>query len=99
MEIVDEAWRQRAWEVLAGAAPDALIAWTQDGNVLAWNEGTTRLYGYEVGEVVGRDVRAELGIHDNDVWPSASLQGPIALELDRYHKDGTSLVVLSNCDR
>ncbi len=95
MEGEEEAWCQRAWEVLAGAATDALIAWTQDGKVLAWNEGATCLYGYEACEVMGRDMRAEFGIRDSDVWPPASLQGPIALELDRRQKDGTPLVVLA----
>ena len=96
METQGESWRHRVWEVLAGAAAEALIAWTPDGRVLAWNEGATHLYGYEPCEVMGRDMRAEFGMGDAHAWPPASLRGPLALELDRRHKDGAPLVVLAN---
>ena len=99
MEMTEERWRQRAWEVLGGAARDAMIAWTQDGRVLVWNAGATRLYGYEVSEAVGRDMRAALGMSDSDLWPPASFSGPLTLEIDRRRKDGAPLVVLVELHR
>ncbi len=94
METQGDTRRQRAWAVLAGAAAEALIAWTRDGRVLAWNEGASRLYGYEACEVMGRDMRVELGGPDAGAWPPVLPKGPLAFEVDRRHKDGTALVVL-----
>ncbi len=91
-----EAWRHRAWAVLGQVSAEAMIAWAHDGRVLVWNDGATRLYGFEARQVLGRDARSWLGIPDHTCWPPADLHGRLALELERRHKDGTPLAVLAD---
>src|SRR6185503_19507686 len=40
--------------VLEGATGFAIVALDVQANVVAWNEGARRIYGYEANEVVGR---------------------------------------------
>ncbi len=41
---------------LVRSSDDAVIGKTLDGVVVFWNDGATRLYGYEPSEMVGRDI-------------------------------------------
>src|SRR5690349_14031671 len=40
--------------VLEGSTEYAIIAKDFDGQVLAWNEGARRIYGYEAADVIGK---------------------------------------------
>ena len=41
--------------VLESSTEYSVIAMDLDGKIALWNEGARRIYGYEPGEVVGKD--------------------------------------------
>lgn len=44
-----------AW--LVESSEDAIIAKSLDGNILSWNTGAAKLYGYTAAEAIGRSIR------------------------------------------
>lgn len=38
------------------SSSDAIVGKALDGTILTWNDGARRLYGYEAGEIVGRNI-------------------------------------------
>lgn len=41
-------------ELLVDQSPDALFALSFDGNVLSWNAGAEKIFGYAAHEAIGR---------------------------------------------
>lgn len=39
---------------LLDVSNEAIFSWEYDGNILSWNKGAERLYGYSAGEAIGR---------------------------------------------
>jgi PAS domain S-box-containing protein len=68
--------------VLEGATGFAIIALDVHANVVAWNEGARRIYGYDASEVVGRAHFSML--HDA---PMGAID-PIPALLDQVKRDG-----------
>jgi PAS domain-containing protein len=46
----------RLSQVLVDASPDALIAMSPAGDILFWNNGAERIFGYTPEEAVGRTI-------------------------------------------
>jgi two-component system CheB/CheR fusion protein len=47
---------ERLREAIAASKDFAVVGTTGDGTVTSWNEGATRMYGYEPGEILGRPI-------------------------------------------
>jgi len=54
--------RERAWQIesrlaaIVASSDDAIISKTLEGEVLTWNAGAERLFGYKESEVVGKSI-------------------------------------------
>ncbi|HEX2669233.1 MAG TPA: PAS domain S-box protein, partial [Polyangiaceae bacterium] len=76
--VLDEATHRPAYEmglseraallnsILESSTEYSIIAKDLDGTIRAWNEGARRLYGYEPGEVIGKE-SAFILHHPDDV--------------------------------
>ncbi len=85
-------------EALIDESPDALLALSIDGRVLAWNRGAEFIFGYTVDEAIGtpledlvvpEDHRAEARQALSDVMD----KGTFLLEAVRRRKDGSLIQV------
>jgi PAS domain S-box-containing protein len=41
---------------IVASSDDAIVSKTLDGTVTSWNEGATRIFGYEAGEMIGQPI-------------------------------------------
>jgi protein-histidine pros-kinase len=77
--------------------PDALIATTPDGRVVAWSRGAERMFGYTRDEVAGRTLVEVLIPEDHaaerEAWRSAVEGGGAVYETVRRRKDGSLVLV------
>jgi PAS domain S-box-containing protein len=48
--------RQR-FEAVAGSVADAIVMTDEPGNILSWNAGAARIFGYDASETVGQPLR------------------------------------------
>jgi two-component system cell cycle sensor histidine kinase/response regulator CckA len=81
--------------ILETSTEHSIIALDLSGNVVAWNEGARRLYGYEAAEIIGRsgfDLHALTGVTDGTaqtILAETLATGTWSGELTRRRKDGT----------
>ena len=97
---MDITARKRAEEQLAhmaavvDSADDAIVSKTLDGVVKSWNGGATRIFGYEVDEMVGRPITVIIPpeLHHEEAEILAKIRAGQRVEhyvTTRLAKDGT----------
>lgn len=86
-------------ELIVESSPDGIIGKDINGNIISWNTGAERLFGYTRQEAVGRSL-AELIIPERLIREEAEIlcrvrQGETvtAFETQRHRKDGTEFAV------
>src|SRR3990167_1318927 len=81
--------------ILASSTEYSIVAKDLKGNILAWNEGAHRIYGYEPSDIIGSSAFI---LHDpvdvksgkaQAILDEARKTGKWAGELKRVRKDGT----------
>lgn len=80
---------------LLDLASDAIIVHDLEGDVLFWNHGATRMFGYEAAEVLGRraaDVNYQDAAVVGEAVGVAFANGQWAGELQMHRRDGSPLV-------
>ncbi len=90
---------ERWWRAVVESAPQALIATDAEGTVRLWNPAAERLYGWQAGEVIGRNV-IEILVPDDSAGEARTIvaglrsgeswTGPFSVR----HKDGTMVRAL-----
>lgn len=92
--------QQDSWQArLLQAAHDAFIVHDQNGRVLFWNQGASRLYGWSEAEALGQNIhnllktngsivpeKIDRTLHDGESWEG---------ELEHIRRDGSPLIVHS----
>ncbi len=90
--------RMRDQAELIDQAHDAIIVCDQAGDILFWNQGATRLYGFSQEQVIGTRIRDVLKTHGerlNDAVREVRRAGEWTGELVRTCADGTEKTVES----
>ncbi|MBB5551036.1 sensor histidine kinase [Rhizobium lentis] len=95
----DEALRaseERLQLILESAVDYAIFAFDRDGRIISWNTGACRIFGYEEGEILGRDARIlflpedrEAGAPDSEM-ATALERGRADNERFHLRKDGST---------
>src|SRR4029079_12246639 len=82
--------------ILESSTEYSVVGKDLQGNILLWNEGARRLYGYEPEEVVGRANSAILHVPEDvaagkhrEIMAAAVADGKWEGTLERLRKDGT----------
>jgi len=92
------------WQNVIDHAPTAIIVCDEAGRIIAWNDGATRLFGWEDAEIMGSTTKFlmpcdELRRKHDELWHDATLKevlfsGKIfELVTDAMHKDGHTIQV------
>jgi PAS domain S-box-containing protein len=89
-------------ESVLARAPDAIVTLDAQHNILEWNAGAERLFGYTLEEVVGRNIDDLITASDADVFEEAAAltqqvlagESVPATEMVRYRKDGSPVDVI-----
>jgi PAS domain S-box-containing protein len=75
LQSSDVVENQRAEKAIAHLAAivessdDAIVSWTLQGNIVSWNSGAERMYGYCAEEVLGKQATLLLPPHNIDEPP------------------------------
>jgi PAS domain S-box-containing protein len=90
-----EELRSRLAAIVA-SSDDAIISKSLDGIIVTWNEGATRIFGYEPDEVVGRPITILIPPDRLDEEPAILAQLRKGQRVDHYHtvrvrKDGSAV--------
>ena len=98
LDLTERKDAEREQERIAAAAEfatDAIVSTDRDGVVRHWNAGAARLYGYNTGEAVGRQIRElTLGLAADAAEFEKVLAGErVQHEAQRRRKDGTVIDV------
>ncbi len=101
--LQDQEW-VRADRLLAAAVAssgDAIIGRTPEGQVLSWNEGAERLYGYSAEEMLGQDLAVLVPLERRRELPELLArvrrgESVSDLRTERRRKDGTRISVVLN---
>lgn len=96
-EITERRRAQNKLRELASivtSSDDAILSTTLEGNIISWNAGAERLYGYSAEEMVGKNVRLLVpGEHQQeveDIYRSVRNGQSVAhFESQRLRKDGS----------
>jgi PAS domain S-box-containing protein len=94
------------WQNIIDHIPTAIVATNDAGEIIAWNNGATVLFGWEEDEVMGSTTdflmpSNELREQHHELWANSDLKQELfegkILELttDAAHKDGTMVCVKS----
>jgi PAS domain S-box-containing protein len=91
-------------ESVLACVPDAIVTLDAQHNILEWNPGAERLFGYTLEEVVGRKLDDLITGPDTDVFEEATsltrrilTRGSVSLtEMVRYRKDGSPVDVIAS---
>ena len=83
---------------LIDESPDALLAISIDGRVLAWNRGAEVIFGFTAEEAVGQLLEQLVIPEDQRAQARQALwdviaKGTVLLEAARRRKDGTTIQV------
>jgi PAS domain S-box-containing protein len=89
-------------ESVLACAPDAIVTLNAQHNIMEWNPGAERLFGYTQEEVVGRNIDELITGADTDVFEEATgftrrvLSGESVppIETVRYRQDGSPVHVI-----
>jgi len=93
--------RQRFLESVLYSAPDAIVTLDARHQILDWNPGAEKLFGYSRDEVIGRDLDVLVARDQAFVEASGITRQVLAgevlhpLETVRYRKDGTAVNVIA----
>jgi PAS domain S-box-containing protein len=102
--IRDASERRRSEEQIAeqatflDKAQDAIFVRDLEGQMVFWNKGAERMYGWARGEVLGRKMDELLYTSDKELAEAYRLttsQGDWHGELHHFTKDGTELIIES----
>jgi len=96
------AERRLYLESVLACAPDAIATMDAEHNILEWNVGAEKLFGYTLAEVIGRNIDTLIAGPATDVFGEATgltrqvLSGESvpAFETVRYRKDGFPVNVI-----
>ncbi len=91
----DRGQREGVLEALIQASSEALIAWSDEGRVIAWSRGASRLYGYSREAALGLswgDLQAPFNGHPVP-WPYSGASRPATLEITRLKASGGGVFV------
>lgn len=85
-------------DALIDESPDALLAISMDGTLLAWNRGAESLFGYSADEAIGRSIENLLVPEEHRAEARRALsdvidKGTLLLEAVRQRKDGSLIQV------
>lgn len=85
-------------DALVESSSDAIISESLDGTIMTWNEGASRIFGYEAHEAIGRPITllSPSGLVDQATGLLAAAQRGEAIrhfETVRRHKDGREIHV------
>ena len=97
-----EQAKANLWRTIVDHMPAAIIVATEHGNIIAWNNGATRLFGWEEDEVVGSSTAflmpcEELRQKHREFWASAEMKQELytgtiyTMTTDALHKSGDML--------
>ena len=92
------AWSPEFLAAIVDSSDDAIIGKTLDGEIISWNRGAERLYGYTAAEVVGRPISILIPPDRPDELPKilALLRRGERVDhfrTERVRKDGIRLAV------
>ena len=92
------AWSPEFLAAIVDSSDDAIIGKTLDGEIISWNSGAERLYGYTADEVVGRPISILIPPDRPDELPKilALLRRGERVDhfrTERVRKDGIRLAV------
>ncbi|MEO8181747.1 MAG: PAS domain S-box protein [Deltaproteobacteria bacterium] len=84
--------------LLVDESPDALLALSPSGLVLAWNRGAETIFGYPAGDAIGRRlddliIPAELREEARQQLDAAVRSGSTTFETQRQRRDGSKVFV------
>ena len=90
------AWSSEYLASIVDSSDDAIIGKTLDGEIISWNKGAERIYGYTAEEVVGRPISILIPSDRPDELPQILSQLRQGKRFDHYRtkrvrKDGTIL--------
>ena len=81
------------------ASHDAIVVWEMGGNILSWNQGATRLYGYSADEAIGRETHSLFDtLHPvslDEIYESLEESGEWIGTLEHKTKSGDRITVSS----
>jgi len=92
------------WQNVIDHAPAAIIVCDEVGRIIAWNDGATRLFGWEDAEIMGSTTKflmpcSELREQHDALWTNSALKQELfdgkifELITDAMHKDGHTVQV------
>ncbi len=95
----DRDYLRLLFAAISRSCSDALICTDREGNVTAWNESATRLFGYSSAEIIGtpvsRIIPEELHLQETEVLNKLSVQSAQHYESVRHSKGGGRVRVLA----
>ena len=71
-DVVKNERAERAMSHLAAiveSSDDAIVSWTLQGDIVSWNSGAERMYGYRADEVLGKPATILLPSRNIDEAP------------------------------
>ncbi|MGB9978611.1 PAS domain S-box protein [Methanobacterium sp.] len=78
---------------------EAIFSWKYDGNILSWNQGAERLYGYSKKQAIGKVshdlLKTKFPVEFNEIMKKLANEKTWAGELIHTAKDGRELIVES----
>lgn len=83
---------------IVDSSADAILSEDLDGNILSWNRGAERLFGYSAAEIIGRSIRVlippdRFAEEDHELGCIRAGRSLTHVETVRLHKDGHSIPV------
>jgi len=93
LETSEQRFRQ-----LTTTATDGVITTDKSGNILEWNPGAERIFGYGAAEVLGKQVGrllipADRQREDDPVLAAGNCSGGSILEMEVVRKDGAVITI------
>ena len=94
------AKRQKYMESVVHSAPDAIVTLDASYNIIEWNPGAERLFGYSRDEVVGKDIDDLISLpdmkHKLKALTKKLISGGMVIPFEtvRHRKDGTPVNVI-----
>lgn len=89
--------RERLYTSVVEGAPEAILSFTPDGTITAWNPGAERLYGFSAEEAVGSEVTRIVPPDRTEEFASilrrVSQGETFSVETVRIHRTGKTLDV------
>ncbi|MDH5728080.1 MAG: PAS domain S-box protein [Gammaproteobacteria bacterium] len=97
--VLEQTQQVKTQAYIINEIHDSVTMMDMSGNVLFWNQGAERLFGYTAEETLGRSIRIILpeevreDFHKHIVEPLVQ-QGKLEIETQRLHKNGERIDVL-----